>query len=70
MMTDQRLTDIEVETSHIGKLVEELNDVVTSQGREIDRLTRRVQMLMERLASDESAADGTVPLADQPPPHW
>jgi len=69
-MADQRMTDLEIESAHTAKLVEELNEVVTAQGREIDRLTRRVQMLMERLASDETATEGTVPLADQPPPHW
>ncbi|WP_394355460.1 hypothetical protein [Meridianimarinicoccus sp. MJW13] len=38
--------------------------------RAVQTLTRRVAMLMQREAERESDLGGTVPLADQKPPHW
>ena len=49
--------------------VEVAPDVVTRQATEIRALSRRVGLLMEREAERE-AAEGTIPLADQRPPHW
>ncbi len=69
-MADERLTDLEIQHAHLARTVDELNDVIARQAGEIALLTRRVQMLMERLAGDDATLDGTVPLADQPPPHW
>ena len=69
-MSDNRLTDLEELTAHLARTVDELNEVVTRQADEIDRLTHRVAMLMNRAAEAELAEGGTVPLADQKPPHW
>lgn len=69
-MADERLIDLEIQHAHLARTVDELSDVIARQADEIALLTRRVQMLMERLASEDTASDGTVPLADQPPPHW
>lgn len=67
---DKRLNRAEEEIAHLRRAVDDLSDVVARQTREIDLLTRRVAMLMERAAEAEAAAAGTVPLADQKPPHW
>lgn len=67
-MTDR--TRIEEEMAHLGRMVEELSDVVARQDAEIARLTRRVELLMAREAEREVEAGGTLPLADQKPPHW
>lgn len=67
-MTDT--TELEEKIAHLTAVVDDLSDVVARQGREIDVLTRRVHMLMEREAEREYEAGGTVPLADQKPPHW
>jgi SlyX protein len=69
-MSDNRLTDLEELTAHLARTVDELNEVGTRQAGEIDRLTHRVAMLMNRAAEAELAESGTVPLADQKPPHW
>ncbi|MCB1358505.1 MAG: SlyX family protein [Maritimibacter sp.] len=67
---DERLTALEETVAHLSRTVEDLSDVIARQDGEIDRLTRRVAMLMQREAERE-ADDGTsVPLADQRPPHW
>lgn len=67
---DNRLNRAEEELAHLRRAVDDLSDVVARQTREIELLTRRVALLMERAAEAEAAAAGTVPLADQKPPHW
>ncbi|MCA0273185.1 MAG: SlyX family protein [Proteobacteria bacterium] len=67
---DERLKALEEEVAHLRKSVDDLSDVVARQSREIDLLTRRSAMLMERAAEAEAASSGAVPLADQKPPHW
>ena len=51
-------------------MVDDLSEVVARQSREIDLLTRRIALLMERAAEAEAERTGTIPLADQRPPHW
>lgn len=61
---------LEEQLAHLIRTVDDLSDVVARQDREIARLTHRVAMLMEREAERELHEGGTVPLADQKPPHW
>ena len=69
-MSDERITQLEMQTAHQTRILEELNDVVTQHGREIDILTRRLRVVMERLAEHDLATGDTAPWADQKPPHW
>jgi len=64
------LVDLEEALAHLTRHVEEMSDVIARQDREIDRLTARVQMLMNREAEREADSSGSIPLADQKPPHW
>ncbi len=66
-MSDTRL---EEQVAHLTRIVDELSEVMARQDTEITRLTRRVEMLMSREAERELGEGGTVPLADQRPPHW
>lgn len=68
-MTD-RITDLEEQLAHLSRSVDDLSEVVARQAREIDLLNRRLGLLMEREAEREVAEGGTIPLADQRPPHW
>ena len=61
---------IEEDLAHLRRAVDDLSDVVARQAREIEMLTRRLALLMERAAEAEAEAMGTIPLADQKPPHW
>jgi len=61
---------LEEMVAHLVRVVDDLSDVVARQEDEIATLTRRVAMLMNRAAERELAEGGTVPLADQKPPHW
>jgi len=68
-MTDSN-DHIEEQVAHLQKMCDDLSDVVARQETEISVLTRRVEMLMQRAAESELDASGSVPLADQKPPHW
>lgn len=61
---------LEERIAHLTRAVEDLSDVVARHASEIDRLTRLAQVLAQREAERESEGSGTIPLADQRPPHW
>ncbi len=56
--------------AHLTRMVEELSDVVARQDKEIDRLTRKVEMLSMREAEREAEATGGIVLGDERPPHY
>lgn len=62
--------ELEEQLAHLTRMVDDLSEVVARQDGDIAKLTKRVEMLMTREASREFDAGGTVPLADQKPPHW
>ena len=63
------LTRLEEQIAHLTRVTDDLSEVVARQEREIARLARIVGLLAEREAERE-ADGGTIPLADQKPPHW
>ena len=67
-MPDSRL---EEKIAHLERGMDEFSATVARQDREIARLTRRVEMLMEREAQREAEAGSGVMLGDdRPPPHY
>jgi len=70
MSTDTRLTELETQLAHQSRTVEDLSAVIHRQQQEIDTLTRRVAMLMQRAAEAEADITGAAPIADQKPPHY
>jgi len=69
-MTEQKIQSLEEQIAHLTRTIDELSEVAAEQSKEVALLTNRVRMLMERAAERELDAGGTVPLADQKPPHW
>ncbi|WP_332888544.1 SlyX family protein [Acidimangrovimonas sediminis] len=64
------MDEIEEQMAYLARTVEDLSEVVARQSREIDLLTRRLALMIEREAEREYEAGGTIPLADQKPPHY
>ena len=62
--------ELEEKIAHLERAVAELSDETARQGRELDRLVRLVGLLAEREAEREADGAGSIPLADQRPPHW
>jgi SlyX protein len=70
-MTDaERLNTLEMRIAHQDETIEDLNRIVTEQWKTIDRLTREVAMLTERVKQAEQAALTSDPGDEPPPPHW
>ncbi|EET48570.1 SlyX family protein [Thalassobium sp. R2A62] len=63
-------TNLEEQLAHLTRTVDDLSDIVARQEGEIAKLTRRLEMVMQRTAERELAEGGSIPLADQRPPHW
>ncbi|KIC20207.1 SlyX family protein [Leisingera sp. ANG-Vp] len=61
---------LEEQIAHLTRSVEEMSDVIARQQQEIDVLTRRVAMLMQREATREQEGGGGVVFADERPPHY
>ncbi len=61
---------LEEQIAHLTRTVDELSEVVARQQAELDRLTRRVEMLMMREAEREAEATGGAHFGDERPPHW
>ncbi len=60
---------LEERIAHLSRAVDDLSDVVARQAADIDRLTRRVAMLMEREA-ERDADSGSPAAGNGRPPHW
>ncbi len=69
-MSRDEITRLQEEVAHLSRAVDDLSEVVIRQEREIATLTRRLELLMQRAAERELEEGGTLPLADQKPPHW
>ncbi|GHF57020.1 SlyX family protein [Seohaeicola zhoushanensis] len=61
---------LEEQIAHLTRTIDELNEVVTQQQRDIDRLLRQVQMLLDREAQREAEGGGGVIIGDERPPHY
>jgi SlyX protein len=67
---EDRIALLEEQIAHLTRAVEDLSEVVARQDATIQRLNRRVGVLVEREAEREAEAGSSVPIADQRPPHW
>jgi len=61
---------IEEKMAHLLRSVDDLSDIVAHQQDEIDRLNRRVEMLMRREGEREASGSGGVVVGDERPPHY
>jgi SlyX protein len=69
-MTDtSRLDTLEIRLTHQDEMIEDLNRTITAQWKEIDRLTRELVMLQDRMADAEQTI-GPEPGDEPPPPHY
>ena len=66
---DQRLTDLEIKASFTEVLLDQINDVVVRQQRQIDALLREVADLRQQ-APEDPGANPVRSLRDELPPHY
>jgi uncharacterized coiled-coil protein SlyX len=63
----ERIDALEMRLTYQDVTIDTLNQTITAQWVEIDKLTRQVAELKERLQEAESNATGP---ANEPPPHY
>ena len=66
----QRLQELEIAAAHLIRTVEDLSDIVARQQSEIDVLTQRVHLLMQREEERDRDVGGSEIVGDRRPPHW
>ncbi|KEJ88994.1 SlyX family protein [Sulfitobacter donghicola] len=64
------MEQLEEQIAHLLRAVDDLSDIVAHQQDEIDRLNRRVEMLMRREGEREASGSGGVVVGDERPPHY
>jgi SlyX protein len=63
----ERLETLETRIAFQDQTIEELNSTITAQWRQIDLLTRKLELLEEQVRSGSYIAD---PSTEAPPPHY
>ena len=63
-----RLDELEIIVAHQAHTIEDLNETVIRQGREIERLERLVEAVVKRFQALEEQVSPEVPVTK--PPHW
>ena len=66
---EQRLTDMEMLIMHQGRVIEQLNEVVTAQQNSIDRLMKELKAIKDHLRGLHASETGP-PSEEKPPPHY
>ena len=64
---NERIDALEMRLTYQDVTIETLNQTITAQWTEIDKLTRQLAELKERLREAESNLPGP---ANEPPPHY
>lgn len=64
---EERLAELEIKFSYQQETIDALNETVTKQYAEIDRLKRDLQRSKEELST---LIDTHAPPADEKPPHY
>jgi len=64
-----RLDALEMRITHQDLTIEDLNNALTSQWMEIDRLQRQIAQLTDRL-QEVGASAGQTNAVEPPPPHY
>jgi SlyX protein len=67
--TDQRLTDLEIKASFTEDLVDQLNEIIVRQQRQIDLLVREVGALRQQ-QQPEGGPRALSQSGDDLPPHY
>ena len=69
MADTSRLDALEARIAHQDQAIEDLNETITAQWKDIDRLKREVERLGDRVSSAEQSV-GPDQGEEPPPPHW
>ncbi|MFG0835372.1 MULTISPECIES: SlyX family protein [Aeromonas] len=66
---NDRIETLESRLAFAEYTVEQLNDEVTTQGRELDRLKHQIQLLVDKLQGVQPSQIASM-AEETPPPHY
>lgn len=66
---NDRIETLETRLAYAEYTIELLNDEVTTQGRELDRLKHQIQLLVDKLQSVQPSQIASM-AEETPPPHY
>ena len=66
---NDRIETLETRLAYAEYTIELLNDEVTTQGRELDRLKHQIQLLIDKLKSVQPSQIASM-AEETPPPHY
>ena len=66
---NDRLETLESRLAYAEYTAEQLNEEVTTQGRELDRLKHQIQLLVDKLQSVQPSQIASM-AEETPPPHY
>lgn len=66
----KRVTELEIQLAHTQREVEQLNEVVTEQSRQLDRVMRLVTRFEAKLDDFKYKVEEKPDLLDEKPPHY
>lgn len=66
---EQRLTEMEMLIMHQGRVIDQLNEVVTGHQTVIDQLSRELKSIKDHLRGS-SVSENRLPSEEEPPPHY
>lgn len=66
---NERIEPLETRLAYAEYTIELLNDEVTTQGRELDRLKHQIQLLVDKLKSVQPSQIASM-AEETPPPHY
>ncbi len=67
---NSRVCELETQIAHIQRLYDQLNEVVTDQSKDIDRMRRQISALQSQIKEiKEKPLPAADPL-DEKPPHY
>ena len=66
---NDRIETLESRLAYAEYTVEQLNEEVTTQGRELDRLKHQIQLLVDKLQSVQPSQIASM-AEETPPPHY
>ena len=68
-MNDERIINLEIKFAHQDDFLHQLNQVVTSQQKTIERLEKEI-LDLKRNVNPGNSVDGNRSLSDDKPPHY
>ena len=68
-MDDERIINLEIKFAHQDEFLSELNKIVTSQQKTIERLEKEILDLKGNM-NVRNTVDGNRSLSDDKPPHY